>query len=154
MFLLERDLLALEGAASTTATTTTAVTESTTSTTTSTEAATSAAVSEATAASTATSTAAAESTTTAATATTAIVWSAAGKVQANSTTLEVCTLELFDNLLGILDGVEGDVTETLETSGFPEGELAWHKNRMHRRHNLLLCGQAKALDLRNLGEES
>lgn len=121
--LLERDLLALEaGAAATTATTATAVTESTTSTTTATEAATSTTVSEATAAPTATSTTAEPTTT--ATAATAVVWSAAGKVQADSTTLKVYTLELFDSLLGILDGVEGDVTETLEPSGFPKEELA------------------------------
>lgn len=148
MVLLERDLLALEAAAASTTTT-----EPTTSATTAAEAATAAAVSKATAASTATSTAAAETTTAATTSTTAVVWSAAGKVQANSTALKVCTLELFNNLLGILNRVEGDVTETLEASGFPGGELAWHKHCIHRGHDLLLSGQAKALDLRNLGEE-
>lgn len=116
--LLERDLLALEAAAASTATT-----ESTASATTATEAATSTAVSEATAASTATTTAA-ESTTAAATSATTVVWSAAGKVQTNSTALKVSTLELFDNLLGVLNGVEGDVTETFEPSGFPKAELA------------------------------
>lgn len=119
MVLLERDLLALEAAAASTTTT-----EPTTSATTATEAATAAAVSKAAAASTTTSTAAAEATTAAATSTTAVVWPTAGKVQADSTALKVCTLELVDNLLGILNGVEGDVTETFEPSGFPEGGLA------------------------------
>lgn len=150
MVLLERDLLALEAAAASTTTT-----EPTTSASTATEAATAAAVSKATAASTATSTAAAEATTAAAaTSTAAVVWPAAGKVQADSTALKVGTLELVDNLLGILNGVEGDVTETLEPSGFPEEELARHKYCVRRWHDLLLGGQAKALDLRNLGEES
>jgi len=123
--LLECDLLALEGGASTAATTATAVTESTASTTTSAEAATSAAVTEATTASTAASTSAEASTSTAAAAaaTTAVVWSAAGIVQADSTAVKVCTLELLDRLLGVLNGVEGDVTETLESSGLPKKDL-------------------------------
>lgn len=152
MVLLECDLLALECGASTTATTPTAVTESTTSTTTSAEAAASTAVSEATAASTATS-ATAEATTAAAT-TTTVVWSAAGIVQTDSTALKVGTLKLLDSFLGVLDGVEGNVTETLESSGFPDGELAWLKYYIHIGHNLLLGRQAKALDLGNLREET
>lgn len=122
MVLLECDLLALECGASTTATTPTAVSESTASTTTSAEAATSTTVSEATAASTATS--ATAETTTAAAATATVIWSAAGIVQTDSTALKVGTLELLDRLLGVLNRVEGDVTETLESSGFPKRELA------------------------------
>lgn len=109
----------MEGGASATATPATAVTEPTTTAATS---AASATVTEATAASTATSPSAEAST--AATAATAVVWSAAGKVQTDTTALKVCTLELLDRLLGVVNRVEGDVTETLEPSGFPGEELA------------------------------
>lgn len=152
--LLERDLLALEGGASTAASTATTVSKSTTSAATATEAATSAAVSEATATSAATSTATAKSTATAATAAaTTVVWPATSIVQTDSTTLKVGALELLDGLLGILNGVERDVPETLEPSSFPKRKLATCKRRALSMYSLL-SRQTKALHLSNVGEES
>jgi cytoskeletal protein RodZ len=120
---LKGDLLSLEAtAAATTATTSTTVTEATATTATSTTVAeaatattTAATVAKATT-STATTAAATEATTTA---TAAVVGSATGVVKTDTTTHQVSALQLLDGRLRLLDRVEGDVTETLETSSLP-----------------------------------
>lgn len=105
--LLEGGLLALEAATTGATPTATTSTEATTAATTST------AVVEASTAAASTATAEAAATATAG------VWAGAGEVQTQITTHQISTLELLDDRPGVLNRVEGDVTEALETSGIP-----------------------------------
>lgn len=113
IFALKGDLLALEATTASSAATSVAETSASTAT------STAAPVTEATSA-TATTSAAAETTAaTTASAEATVIGAASGVVQTNTATRQVSTLQLLNNRLGILDGVEGDVTEALEASSFP-----------------------------------
>lgn len=117
---LKGGLLALEATATAAATeTTTSATAATTTATTVTETAT--ATTTATEATTATATA----TTTAATEATAatVVVTGLSVVETDGTTLEVGAVQLVESVLGILNGVEGDISEALRTAGLPRRQL-------------------------------
>lgn len=126
MTTLEGGLLALEATAAATETTTSAtaatatateVTTATTATTTATE--------TATATTTATTAAATE-----ATAATVVV-TGLGIVETDGATLEVGAVQLLESVLGILNGVEGNIGETLGTAGLPRRQLEhWCCQRM------------------------
>lgn len=120
---LKGGLLALEATTATTETTTSATAATTTATEVTAATATTATATETTTATaTATTAAATEATTTA-----TVVVTGLGVVKTDGTTLEVGAVQLIESVLGILNGVEGNIGEALGTAGLP------------RRRQLGLC---------------
>lgn len=124
---LEGGLLALEATAA--SPTSTAVAKAPAATTTTSTATTVAKATAATTTSTSTTVAKATTATATAEATASIVGATGGVVETNRATGQVSTLQSLNDLLGIIDGVKGDVTEALEATSLPVRWSACRKVR-------------------------
>lgn len=157
--LLERDLLALEATATATATsetaTTTTAATSTATTATATETTTTATVS-AEAATAATTTTTAEATATAA----AVAVTRLSVVKTDGASIDILSVKLLESLLGVLNGAEGDVTETLGAARLPVGIASVSTSRVRRVRqgkNILVGRETEGLNsgsrVEELGDE-